>query len=54
MLFFIIGAILEMFLSVSFFVGFIYSYKPAVEILRNIFYLYPPFNFAKIVTDITL
>eukprot|EP01102_Stenamoeba_stenopodia_P007614 TRINITY_DN2137_c0_g1_i1.p1 TRINITY_DN2137_c0_g1~~TRINITY_DN2137_c0_g1_i1.p1 ORF type:complete len:837 (+),score=142.68 TRINITY_DN2137_c0_g1_i1:235-2745(+) len=54
MLFFIIGAILEMFLSVNFFVGFIYSYKPAVVALRNIFYLYPPFNFAKIVTDITL
>ena len=51
---YIIGVLVQIFLQNKSFVAFIYSTDLlAANILRPIFFLYPPFNFAKLVIDVS-
>eukprot|EP01100_Stratorugosa_tubuloviscum_P006213 TRINITY_DN268_c0_g1_i3.p1 TRINITY_DN268_c0_g1~~TRINITY_DN268_c0_g1_i3.p1 ORF type:complete len:717 (-),score=265.29 TRINITY_DN268_c0_g1_i3:461-2569(-) len=54
MMLFIIGSVIQLFLSVPDFVAFLYGYKPAAKAIRGILFLYPPFNFAKFIGDVAL
>ena len=52
MLLFIVGILLQMLLSSPEFIAFIYYDYTAAIVIKYIFIWYPPFNFAKAISDI--